>query len=243
MGGGPSSGIVRNGFLGTVREKVDELASAEGFHYDDGDAAGGRGLQAGDARLGSLVQVVVLDLAEVPVVVFENLEETGRVPVIGESDVAYGAGPLFLCYPVYDAESLEPFPLRNVGEHMHEVVVDPVGPQTAELFREILFDGGDVPDHILRELGRDVDLVPDAVPGEDLAQGGLTAGIQVCRVVVVDSGTVCFEYFLFGLVDVDSRSLAAESHATVSERGQPVAVSVSSVLHAENRCNNHSSRV
>ena len=88
---GPGPAAVLHGLSGAGGKGVDQLAPAQGLHDHDRDPSGSRSFETVHARLRDLVQVIVLDLAEVPVVVGQNLLEIVGVSVVGEADVADGA--------------------------------------------------------------------------------------------------------------------------------------------------------
>ena len=82
MGRGPAALVLLYGFSGLFREHVHKLSTSEGLHDDYRNPFLGCGLQTFDPGLCVLVHVVELDLAEVPVVVIEDLEEVLGVSVV-----------------------------------------------------------------------------------------------------------------------------------------------------------------
>ena len=94
-GGGPAPAAFRHAFFRLRGEKTDQLSAPQGLHDHDGNAPGGSSLQPFDAGLGGFVEIVILDLAEIPVVILQNFQEVLRVSVEGEADVPDGAGGLF----------------------------------------------------------------------------------------------------------------------------------------------------
>ena len=128
---------VTHGGAGAVGKHVYKLTAAQRFHDDDGDALGSGGLEAVDARLRYLIEVIVLYLAEVPVIVIKNLKEIVSVTVIGETNVSDGSFRFLLPYPVKDTYILKLLPHGDIGKMVHEVVVDVVGAKAGQFFVEV----------------------------------------------------------------------------------------------------------
>ena len=153
--------------------------------------------------------------------------------MIGETDVADGAGLFLLRDPVDDPDVLELLPLGEVRELVHQVVVDMVRPQPFQLLVEITVERGAALDEVLGKLRSDIDLVADAVALEDLPQGGFAARVDVGGVVIVHAGAESRHDFAFRLVHVDAAALAGKTHASVTEDREFGAVFIFSVLHGE----------
>ena len=153
------------------------------------------------------------------------------VPVVGKADVPDLAALLFLPDPVQDAHLLQLLPHGHVRQVVHQVVVDVVRAQTAQLLAEIAVQSRPVPDQVLGQLGGQVHLLPDAVSLEDLAHGGLAAGIDVGGVKVVDPGAVGGQQLPLRLLDIHAGALSGKAHAAVAKNAQFVAFSVLPVLH------------
>ncbi len=230
--------LARDERLRLLRKKVDELSAPERLHDDDRDAPLGRGEKPFSPSLGVLVHVVVLDLAEVPVVGGEHLEEHVRVAVEAEADVADLAGGLLARDPVADAELLELVPRDDVREHVHEVVVHVVRPEAAELLVEVAVDGRRAADEVLRELRGDVHAVADAVLLEDAAKQLLASRVDVGGVEVVDAQLDGAHDLALrrGVVDGGAGAgRALEAHAPKAKERERLAVSVVAILHANPR--------
>ena len=95
FGGRPSAAAVLHNLFCAGREHVDELAAPEGFHDDDRNSLCGSGAKTVHAGLGNLVEVVVLDLAEIPVVIVQDLLKIIGVSVVGKTDIPDGAALFF----------------------------------------------------------------------------------------------------------------------------------------------------
>lgn len=99
--------VIRDGFPRVSRQQVYQLAAPERLHDDDRDALGLGGLQSGPARLGVLVQIIILNLAEVPVVSVQNLQEGVGAAVVGKADLPDAALGLAGGDPVLDAQGFQ----------------------------------------------------------------------------------------------------------------------------------------
>ena len=87
----------------------------------------GRGvLQAPAARLGVLVHIVILYLAEIPVIRVHKLAEHLGIAVVGEAHLPDGSGPLFFPQPLHYTQRLQTFPGLYVREHVHQIVIHTV---------------------------------------------------------------------------------------------------------------------
>ena len=155
----------------------------------------------------------------------------------GEADVDDLARGLFLRDPFADAKPLQFLPRCQVGQHVHEVIIDPIGAQPAQLFLKETLDRGRTVDQVLRQLGRDIDLIAQLFALQDRAEGFLAAGIGVGCVEIIDAELEGAFDFPGALVDVDARAAVREPHAAESEEGNVSAVSVLSVLHNPHSCN------
>ena len=220
-----------DGFPGSGGQQIHEFAAAQRLHDDNGDAFRGSGPEAIHARLGGFVQIIVLDLAEIPVIVLQDLQELVRVAVIRKADVPDGARLFLPGDPFADAEFFQLLPLGEIRELVHQVVVDVIGAKPFQTFIEVPVDGGRPVNHVLGELGRDEDLIADPVALEDFAQRRFASGIQVGGIIIVYTSAVRGQDLLFGRVEIDSAGFAGKSHASVSEDRQRLSVSVFSVLH------------
>lgn len=146
--------------LSLVRHKVNQLAAAQWLHDDHRDAPCGSGFKAHAPCLRMLVEVVVLNLAEVPVVGLKHLEEGIAVAMEREANLPNLACLLLGRNPFLNAQALQVGPLRRVGDHVHEVVVNVVGTQTAQLLVKVAVKGGSAAHHVLRHLCGNVHFVP-----------------------------------------------------------------------------------
>ena len=227
----PATGIPGKGFPGLLREHVDQFAAAQGLHDDHRNVPGGGGFQPLYAGLGVFIQVVVLDLAEIPVVILQDFQEVFRVSVIGKPDIPDRSRRFFIPDPVQDTGVLQPFPLGVIRQVVHEVIIHIIRLQPGKLLQEQFLHAADAADHIMRQLGGDVHVLPDAVPGQDGAQQRLAAGIDIGGVIVIDTGAEGGHDLLLRLVNIQGGTLPGKAHAAESEHGQAVSVLILPVLH------------
>ena len=144
--------------------------------------------------------------------------------MIGKADVADAALGLAAGDPLFDAQALQLFPLREVGEHVHQVIVDTVGAQAAQLLAEGAVDGFGRAHHVLGQLGGDIHLVAALVLRQDPAQAVLAAGVDIGGVEIVDAQLHAAHDLGLRLGEVDAAALFAEAHAAVAQLGYLPAV-------------------
>ena len=131
-GGGVEGGQRRR----SVRRKVGQCAALDGLHDDERDAQllGQRIAAVARDLLGAVVgvKVVVLQLAEIPGLVSQDVFQPVRVVVAGEAEVPDAPGLLLLPEPVHDAQRLGlvvPCPVQGV----EQVEINGVHTQPLEL--------------------------------------------------------------------------------------------------------------
>ena len=93
------------------------------------------------SRLRVLVQIIVLDLAEIPVIGVNQRFKSACIPVKRETDVADGAGFLFFGNPLLYADALQTRPYFRIEKHMHQVKVNVIRLQASELLLKKIFHG------------------------------------------------------------------------------------------------------
>ena len=180
-----------------------------------------------------LQEVVVLDLAEIPVVIIQDLLKIIGVSVIGKTDIPDGSALFFLFDPVQDADHFQLFPHGQVGQVMHQIVIDVVGSEARQLFIEIFVQAFAVFDHILGKLCRDPDFFPDMIFFEDFPDGGFAPGINVGGVIVIDACPVGGHDFFFRLFQIYTVSFSGKTHAAEAQHGQLVSIAIFSVEHPD----------
>ena len=203
---------------------------------NDGNALGLGRLQPLAPGLAGLVHIIILYLAEVPVVGVQNGKEGLGVAVEGKAKIADAPGGLLLLDPVLYPQTAQLFPGGKVREHMHQVVVHVVRLQTAELFVEVFIYGGGGLDEVLGQLCGQVHPVPQAGAAENFPHGGLAAGVDVGGVQIVHAPLDGGGQLGLGLVQVDASAPAGEAHTAVAQNGDGAAVFVQTVFHGNPSC-------
>ena len=210
---------------------IHQPPAPQGFHDDNGNPLLRGVFQARDPGLGMLVQIIVLDLAEVPVIGVEEAAEHVRIAMIGEARVPDGPAGLFFRKPVGDAQGLDALPGVHVVEHMHQVVIHVIRLQAAQLLLEVFLHVVGLFQIVMGQLGGDVDFVADAVALEDFAQGNFAAGIHIGGIKIIHPALISGHEFLFRLVQVDLSAFGGKAHAPVAQDGEGIAGTVVAVLH------------
>ena len=216
---------------GRLRQVVDQFSAPEGFHDNYGDSFGSGVLQTTAAGLGVLIHVVILDLAEIPVIDVDQLAEIFGVAVVGEAYLTDSAGFFLFLQKFQNAHLDQLFPGCHVRQHVHQVIVDVVSLQTGQMLLKDLFHHLPGFDHVVGELGGDFDLVADIVAGQNFAHCNFTAGVNVGGIKVVDAGINGGQQLTLCFFQIDASVLALETHAAEAENGYVVAIFILAVLH------------
>ena len=177
------------------------------------------------------VQIVVLQLAEIPGLIPQDGLKTGGVVVAGKAEISDASGGLLLPQPVHDAQFLGLL-VPGFVQRVQQVKVDVLHPQPLELlFKDALGIGKALADP-QRHLGGQVEAA--ALPfGNDPAHKGfaLAVVVGVGRVKVVHAGGLCGVEQGFGPGLVDAAVCpGGKAHASVAQQGSaerfvvPVAV-------------------
>ena len=151
--------------------------------------------------------------------------------MIGKADIPDLAGLLFLPDPVLDAELFEPFPLGDVRQMVHQIVIHIIRAQAGKLLAEKTVQRGGAADHVLGQLGGDMHLIADAVALKDFADGFLTAGIDIGGIKIIDARAEGGENLLLRLVQINAAALPGKAHASEAKEGKRLPGPVLSVLH------------
>ena len=114
---------------------------------------------------------------------------------------------------------------------MHQIVIDISRPQTGQLFFKIFVQRRTAADHELRQLCRDIDLLPDVAALEDLSEGSLAPRIDVSGVKIVHAGFISRHDLFLRFVYVNSVPFSRKAHAAVSQNRKPISVLIVPVLH------------
>ena len=198
-------------------QHVHKLSAAQGLHDDHRNPLGGCRFESLHSGLRHFIEIIVLDLTEIPVVVIQDLQEVLGVAVIGKTYVPNSAACFFVSDPLKDPNLFELIPHSDVCQMMHQVVIYVCGPQTRQFLLEVFIQPLPAADHILRKLRRDIDLLPHPVSLQDLPEGSLAARINIGRIVIVYAGPEGGQNFLLRLIDVYTVSLFSKTHAAVTQ--------------------------
>ena len=188
-------------------------------------------LQTPAACLGMFIQIIVLDLAEIPVISVDDPAEHLRTAMIGKTDLPDGATGLLFCDPFSDAHIHKALPGIRIVEHMHQIVVHIVSAQPLQFLLEEAFNAGNAFDQVVGQLGGDVNILADAVSLKDLTNGGFTVQIDIGSVIVVDTVFVGSHDLPLCFVDINGAGFALEAHTAKAQNRQFVSVFVGTVLH------------
>ena len=208
---------------GSVRRKLCQRTALDGLHDDEGNIQFfGKSIATVSCNLlGTVVgvEVVVLQLAEVPRLVAQDMLEARRVVVAGEAKIPDAPGGLLLPEPVYDAYLFGRI-VAGLVQGMQQIEVDVVHAQPLELLLEDVFglvEGLAAPQ---RQLGGEVEALPRPL-GNDPAHERFTftAVVGESGVKVVDTRLPGSVQQLFGphFVDAAIRQ-GGEAHTPVAQQ-------------------------
>lgn len=208
---------------GSVRRQLCQRTALDGLHDDEGNIQffGQSIAPVPCDLLGTVVgvEVVVLQLAEVPRLVAQDVLEARRVVVAGEAKIPDAPGGLLLPEPVYDAYLFGRI-VAGLVQGMQQIEVDVVHTQPLELLLEDVFglvEGLAAPQ---RQLGGEVEALPRP-RGNDPAHErfALTAVVGESSVKVVDARLPGSVQQLFGphFVDAAIRQ-GGEAHTPVAQQ-------------------------
>ena len=215
-----------------LRQHIHQPAAPQRLHNDHRDPLACGVEQTLSTRLRMLVLIVILDLAKIPVIGIQHLAEHLGVAVIGKADLADLSGSLFLRDPAFDAHFPQPLPGVHIVEHVHQVVLHPVGPQPDQLLGKDLVQTLPAFDQIVGQLGGDIHLVPQAGLRQNLPQRSLAAGVNVSGVKVVDPLLDGHHDLPLGLLIVDLAPLLGKPQTAEAKAGQWLALPVIAIIHS-----------
>ena len=211
--------------------QVHQFSAPQGLHDDHRDPFRGSSKQSFSPGLGMLIQVIVLDLTEIPVVELQDIQEGLRISVVRKADLTDLPRLFLLPDPFFDIQFLKLSPFQWVCEHMHQVVVDVVGPQPFQFLPEDLFDPLFRPDQVLGQLGGDLHLFPAVVLPQDPPQGLLTAGVHIGGIVVIHALLHRQHDLFLRFFEVDAAALSGKAHAPVAQLRNGLSVLIVPILH------------
>ena len=224
---------------GGVCREIGQRAALDGFHDDEGDAQFFRQRVAPVARdlLGPVVgvEVVVLQLAEVPRLVPQDTLQPGGVVVAGEAEVSDAAGLFLLPQPVHDAQRLG-LVVPGRMEGVEQIEVDVLDAQPLELLAVDLlglFQRVALPH---RQLGGQIKALAGPL-GDDPPHEGLAFApmVGVGGVKVVDPRLACGVQQRLGprFVDAAVRQRREPHTAVAQQRSGEVCFFPMTVFHRD----------
>ena len=188
-------------------------------------------VQSPSARLAVFIQVIILYLAEIPVVGVHQTAEHLRAAVVGKADLTDLAVFLLLRDPLLNAQLLQALPGVGIAEHVHQVVFHMVGAQPLQLLPEHFFQTGAALDQVVGQLGGDVHLFPQALGLQNPAQGRLGAGIDIGGVKVIHALLHRQSDLRPGGVHVDPSVFLGKAQTAEAQGRKLVSVFVQPILH------------
>ena len=195
-------------------------------------------VQTSAARLSMLVHIVVLNLAEIPVICVHQFHKSFRIAVIGEANLADCTAFPFLIDPLLNAQILHSSPCVHIAEHVHQVVINMIRPQALQLFLEELFQALCASNQVMRQFRCNLHLFPDSIFLQNLAQSRFAAGIDVCRVEIIDAQTDSLQNLPFCLFHIDFSHFLLKTHAAKAQNGYGISVFIITVVHGSTSCAN-----
>ena len=136
----PSVSVLLDHSLCPGREKIHQLSAPERLHDDHRDPLLRRGLQPLRPCLGHIIQIIILDLAEIPVIIIQDPNEVLGISMVGKADIPDLARLLLLFDPAEDPNGLQLLPHGHIRQVMHQIVVHIVRTQPRQFFIEVSVD-------------------------------------------------------------------------------------------------------
>ena len=151
--------------------------------------------------------------------------------MIGETDISNRSALFLFLNPFQNADLLELFPHGHISQVMHQIVIHIVGAQPAQLFVKIAIQCCPVSNQVLGELGCKIYLFPDMISFKNFPHSCFTSGVDVGRVIIINSCAISGKKLLFGLSHVNAAALFGKAHTAVTQNAQIISFSIFPVLH------------
>ena len=217
---------------GPRRQLARQASTQKRFHYKHREPALGGGHEPRRSRLVALSSVVVLDLAKVPVIRVKHRQEIRRTAVVRKTYLANTPRSLLARNPVLDAQCHHAPPLGGRGDVVHEVVVDMVSPQAAQLLIKETVEILRALARGVRQLGREQNLVAQAQALKRSAYASLVAGIKISRIQVIYPLLHGAGNDSIGCLRIGASRRTGKPHAPQPQRRDTVtAFGVNAILH------------
>ena len=184
------------------------------------------------SRLVTLAGIVVLYLAKIPVICVKHRQEIRRAAVIRKTNLANAPRSLLAHNPILDTQCHHAFPLGGRGDVVHEVVVDMVSPQAAQLLIKETVEILRALARGVRQLGREQNLVAQAQALKRSAYASLVAGIKISRIQVIYPLLHGAGNDSIGCLRIGASRRTGKPHAPQPQRRDTVtAFGVNAILH------------
>ena len=191
---------------------MNQSASPERFHDNNRYSLSRCRLQSCSPRLRILIHIVILNLAEIPVIGIQNLQEHFCISVKGKADIPNLSGFFLSGDPLFYAKFFQTLPFRNICKHMHQVVIHMICLQPGQFFVKISVNGSPGLYQILRELCGYIDFIPDRIPGKDFAQRCLASRIDIRGIKVIDPQFDGVKDFSLCFLQINPCSFSGKPH-------------------------------
>ena len=217
---------------GPRRQLARQTSAQQRLHHKHRKPALGSGHEPRRSRLVALSGVVVLDLAEVPVIRVEHRKEVRRTAVVRKAYLANTPRSLVARNPVLDTQRNHTLPLRGRGDVVHKVVVDMVSPQAAQLLIKIAVEILRAFARSMRQLSREQNLIAQAQALKRSAHTSLVARIEIGRVQVVNPLLHRTRNDGIGCLRIGASRRTRKPHASQPQRRDVAAAfGVNAILH------------
>ena len=217
---------------GPRRQLTCQTSAQKRLHYKYRKPAFSSRHEPRRSRLIVLSSVVVLDLAKVPLISIEHREEVRRTAVVRKTDPANTPRSLLANNPILDTQCHHTFPLGGRGNVVHEVVVDMVSPQAAQLLIKETVEILRALARGVRQLGREQNLVAQAQALKRSAYASLVAGIKISRIQVIYPLLHGARNDSIGCLRIGASRRTGKPHAPQPQRRDTVtAFGVNAILH------------
>ena len=201
------------------RQAVYQFAATQRLHDHHGNTLTGGVVESSAAGLRMFVHVVILDLRKVPVVAVNQAAEHIGIAVVGKTHLTDGAAFLFLFQPLLDAHLLQAVPCGGIGEHVHQIVINIVAAQAAQLLLKELFHLLHTFNQVMGQLGGDMHFFAQVILFQNLAQSRFTAGVNVGGIKIVHAAADGLQQLRLCGRHIDMTLLAGKTHTAVTQHG------------------------
>lgn len=166
-----------------------------------------------------LIQVIVLNLAKVPVIGVEQFQKGHRIAMERKTDAPDGPGFFLFLDPFSYPQAAQLLPGGQIGKHVHQVEIDMVSTQTGQLLLKAALHTCLGFDQVLGQLVRDQNLVATMQSTQGFSQRCLAAAVNISSIKIIDAQFDCFADLFCGGIHIDLSALLGEPHAAIPQDG------------------------